>query len=368
MSASTILAQVYGSESVNLYTDVLEVSSDATPAQLRKAYYRKALQCHPDKTSNPQDTLKFQALSMTYEILKDPQKRKEYDETGKIVDNDDGDDFEANGDNSNMWTDYFTHVFGKVSTSQIDQFAQQYKCSDEEEQDVLKYYRQFQGNLTKMLDHVMLSTHLDCSRWVEDFITPAIENGTVPDYMTKVKQTLKTITNRNNDTSGTTNKKNKKKPNKKASTKSSAAITASSKGKEDVVIDEDETESEDDDDDDGKVEMKPKSRTQQTKPKSKQPKKTSKNTKAKTKRMSKAEREAAEAQTLMDKIRNEGTLHRKAGFDSMLSGIQNRYGGIAQDDDPFAHNEDEFQQIQAKLVASKESNKKTRNTKKKKSP
>ena len=43
----------------------------------------------------------------------------------------------------------------------IDAFEVKYKCSDEEEQDVLKYYTQFEGNLNKMLECVMLSSDAD---------------------------------------------------------------------------------------------------------------------------------------------------------------------------------------------------------------
>jgi len=352
MSAATIIADAYG-EDANLYTDVLEVTADATAAQLRKAYYRKALQCHPDKSSDPADPQKFQALAVAYEILKDPVKRQEYDDTGEFMEGEE----ETSATSSSMWTDYFTHVFGKVSTNQIDQFAQKYKCSDEEEQDVLKYYKQFTGNLHKMLDHVMLSTELDCARWVEDFITPAVDEGRVPDYMSKVKQTLKKIPS-NADNATTKEKIASKRKSKKATGKSKPK--PKQEEEEDIVIDEDATESEEDDDD-----MKPPRKQPSTKKKSQKAPPNKKQTTSKTKRLTKAEREAAEAQALMDKIRNKGTVaHRKAGFDSMLSGIKNRYGVMK--DDPLA-DEDEFQQIQAKLESQRRSNqmKKKKNKSKK---
>lgn len=62
----------------NLY-EVLEVNKDATPEDIKKAYRRKAIQSHPDVGGNPED---FKVLSLAFEILSDPNKRKDYDETG----------------------------------------------------------------------------------------------------------------------------------------------------------------------------------------------------------------------------------------------------------------------------------------------
>eukprot|EP00579_Thalassiosira_antarctica_P011234 CAMPEP_0201923644 /NCGR_PEP_ID=MMETSP0903-20130614/11321_1 /ASSEMBLY_ACC=CAM_ASM_000552 /TAXON_ID=420261 /ORGANISM="Thalassiosira antarctica, Strain CCMP982" /LENGTH=69 /DNA_ID=CAMNT_0048460985 /DNA_START=51 /DNA_END=256 /DNA_ORIENTATION=- len=69
MSAATILSEAYG-EDACLYETVLGVSKDASPSQLRKAYYKKCLRYHPDKQSsdfsNDEKELakkKFQAIS-----------------------------------------------------------------------------------------------------------------------------------------------------------------------------------------------------------------------------------------------------------------------------------------------------------------
>lgn len=95
MSAETILSEAYG-EGACLYETVLGVSKDATPAQLRKAYYKLCLRFHPDKLAsdlgNDERELakkKFQAISLAYTILSDEEKRKEYDETGDLYEDDD---------------------------------------------------------------------------------------------------------------------------------------------------------------------------------------------------------------------------------------------------------------------------------------
>lgn len=58
---------------------ILEVSENATPEEIKKAYRRLSMEFHPDKNKDPNATAKFQKISEAYETLGDPEKKQQYD-------------------------------------------------------------------------------------------------------------------------------------------------------------------------------------------------------------------------------------------------------------------------------------------------
>jgi len=65
------------------YYEVLGVTRNATPDQIKRAYRKLAKQYHPDR--NPGDKsaeTRFKEVQSAYEVLSDPEKRKLYDQFG----------------------------------------------------------------------------------------------------------------------------------------------------------------------------------------------------------------------------------------------------------------------------------------------
>jgi DnaJ-domain-containing protein 1 len=64
--------------------DVLELSRESTPNEIKVMYKKLSLQYHPDKTDDPADRERYAAVRQAYDTLSDPAKRAEYD---NILDN-----------------------------------------------------------------------------------------------------------------------------------------------------------------------------------------------------------------------------------------------------------------------------------------
>lgn len=81
-------------------------------------------------------------------------RRKRYDQTGSVEDTE-----ALTGDQFDSLYDYYRNIYKKVSEDEINEIEMQYRGSEEEKQDVLKYYSQLKGNMDQV------QTYLEqCSR------------------------------------------------------------------------------------------------------------------------------------------------------------------------------------------------------------
>ena len=64
------------------YYEILGVAKDAPENEIKRAYRKLAVKFHPDKNQDPDAPERFREATEAYEVLKDPQKRAQYDQFG----------------------------------------------------------------------------------------------------------------------------------------------------------------------------------------------------------------------------------------------------------------------------------------------
>ncbi|KAK4530103.1 hypothetical protein CCYA_CCYA03G0960 [Cyanidiococcus yangmingshanensis] len=162
------------SDSTRSFYDVLGVSRRATVEEIKKAYRRLVLSVHPDRVQAKSGIAdekaqreaheNFLQLQRIYETLIDEEKRAFYDETGKCLD-------ERTALNEESTLDAL-HVFfrtcqRRITEEDIAAFEEKYRYSEMEREDVLNHYRNVDGKVDHMIDHIPYSEESDLSRFVK---------------------------------------------------------------------------------------------------------------------------------------------------------------------------------------------------------
>jgi len=112
------------------YYKSLGVARDASQDEIKKAFRKKARQYHPDVNAGEETERRFKEVNEAYEVLKDPEKRAEYDDIGRNgpqqqggfrppPNRDDGFHFSNAGPGSEeAFSDFFENIFGQRQRAQ----------------------------------------------------------------------------------------------------------------------------------------------------------------------------------------------------------------------------------------------------------
>ncbi|RFU75337.1 hypothetical protein TARUN_6904 [Trichoderma arundinaceum] len=165
--------------------EVLGLERAATADQVKSAYRKAALKNHPDKVPESQKDKAhetFQSIAFAYAVLSDPARRKRYDTTGSTAES----IVDSEGFN---WSDYYREQFkDAVSEDAIRKFAEKYKGSDEEKDDLLVAYEECEGDMDQVYERVMLSDVVEDDERFRKIIDEAIETGDVPGFSSYKKE------------------------------------------------------------------------------------------------------------------------------------------------------------------------------------
>ena len=155
-----------------------------------------ALKYHPDKQTQEDEESKemFQKVLTAYGILKDVEKRKIYDKTGDI------EDAEASSIEQYVVAyQYFRAKFPEINFKQIETFELHYVNSEQEKEDLLKFFVGQKGNVTQILNSIPLCKNEDLPRFLKFFENQINKDSKLKQFEKKFKKTKKTVKNLKNN-------------------------------------------------------------------------------------------------------------------------------------------------------------------------
>ena len=98
------------------YYKILGVPKDIPQDEVKKAYFKRAKQFHPDlHPDDPKAKAKFQALNEAYEVIGDKEKRAKYDQYGENWRM--AEQMGGQGGQGGGFSDFFEQLFGKAGAA-----------------------------------------------------------------------------------------------------------------------------------------------------------------------------------------------------------------------------------------------------------
>lgn len=96
------------------YYDILGVAKTSSDVEMKSAFRKAAMQCHPDRNpGNEEAELQFKELNEAYQALSDPQKRAAYDRFGHAA-FEQGNGYAGGDGFASSMADIFDDLFGDV--------------------------------------------------------------------------------------------------------------------------------------------------------------------------------------------------------------------------------------------------------------
>ncbi len=110
-------------ESQPSYYELLNLTSDASPEEIRRAYHEAARQLHPDVSTKPGSTELFIKVQKAYEVLSDPKARAKYDKNlpkpDEIEERVSANEIRVSGEAINLRVTYSRSNLPKLEESQL---------------------------------------------------------------------------------------------------------------------------------------------------------------------------------------------------------------------------------------------------------
>lgn len=134
-----------------------------------------SLLVHPDRVADNEkavSTEKFKVLGNVHSILQDKEKRKCYDDTGEI---------DEENDSSFNWMEYWRAIFKNIDRKDIENYEKNYIGSDIELRDIKKAYVSSKGNMDLILELVPFS-NCDSEPRILEIVRKMVDNGEVEEY------------------------------------------------------------------------------------------------------------------------------------------------------------------------------------------
>lgn len=142
------------------YYQLLGVSKDASADDIKKQYRRLARKYHPDVSTEDNAEEKFKQVKEAYEVLKDPEKRKAYDQFGQNWQHGQGFEPPPNWDfnqgqgnqhhyssqfNGEDFSDFFENLFGQRGAGFRQQQASKMRGQDQHSKVAISIQEAYSG-------------------------------------------------------------------------------------------------------------------------------------------------------------------------------------------------------------------------------